>query len=142
VTAYEIIAEITTSPAWQSHLSDLHRIQLNLDEEAFQITESCINLTKLADLITSATPSDTPTSIVRADLTAAVSEYEAYYEQAKASVVNRVAALSEYRTALRSIEALLDDIAKISLLEGHTTTSPQRSLPSCGTTRRPRTDVA
>lgn len=96
--------------------SGLDRIQLNLDEEAYQITESCLNLAKLRDLIGDVTPTGTSNSATRRQLVSTVSEYETYYAQAKDAVVHRIAALHAYKNKLTVIETLLDDIEKTSQL--------------------------
>ncbi|SKY97990.1 Uncharacterised protein [Mycobacteroides abscessus subsp. bolletii] len=116
VAAAEIIAAIRQSRAWTSKHSDLHRIQLDLDEEAYQITESCLNLAKLDDLIRDVKPSGMSHSTSRKELVSTVSEYETYYAQAKQAVINRIAALYAYRSKLAQIETLLDDIDKASTL--------------------------
>jgi hypothetical protein len=117
VAAMELIAEIRKSRAWKSEHFDLHRIRLDLDEEAFQITESCLNLVKLGDFIDEVKPTDTPSSsTTRRKLDSTTAEYETYYVEANQAVVNRIAALYMYRTKLEHVETLLDDIDKASTL--------------------------
>ncbi len=116
VAAIEVISEIAKSPAWKCEHGDLHRIQLNLAEEAYQVTESCINLGKLRELINEALPIGTSSSAARRQLESTVAEYEILYQRAKEAVINRIAALYAYKSRLAGIETLISDIDKAAAL--------------------------
>jgi hypothetical protein len=116
IAALEVISAIGKSPAWKSEHCDLHRIQLNLTEEAYQVAQSCRNLRKLSTMIAEVKPAGTSTSAARRQLESTVAEYETLYGRAEDAVVNRVAALYAYKNRLAGIETLISDIDKTSIL--------------------------
>lgn len=116
IAALEVISAIGKSPAWKSEHCDLHRIQLNLTEEAYQVAQSCMNLRKLSDMIAEVRPAGASSSATRRQLESTVAEYETLYERAEDAVINRVAALYAYKSRLAGIETLISDIDKTSML--------------------------
>lgn len=116
IAALEAISAIGRSPAWKSEHCDLHRIELNLTEEAYQVTESCMNLAKLGDTLAEVKPTGTSSSDARRQLESTVAEYETLYARAEKAVIDRIAALYAYKSRLAGLEALISDIEKTSTL--------------------------
>ncbi len=120
VVAAEAIASIQNSRAWKSGHFDLQRIQLNLDEESYQLVDSCMNLAKLGDLIAETAPADSGGSDLDRQLSSVVRDYETCYSQARLAIVNRIAALTEYANKLKAVESVLGSIEKASALATRT----------------------
>lgn len=116
IVAVEAIVAIKNSPSWRSRYFDLHRIHLNLDEESYQLVDSCMNLAKLGDLIAEATPAASESSVLDQQLSAVVSDYKICYAQARGAVANRIAALIEYGNRLNDVDSVFGSVEKASAL--------------------------
>lgn len=112
ITGIRTIDQIRSSPAWHSEHLDIHRIQLDLDEELFQVVNSCNQLRKLSEAVESATPDERDESDLAKNLTEQAGAYRALRDEARAAIIARIVALHEYRTRLSKVEGLISNIER------------------------------
>lgn len=110
VTAVRILDEIEASPAWGSKHLDADRIQLDRNEEIYQVVDSCNQLNKLSAAVERTAPDERDDSALAGKLVAQADEYRLLRDEARSAIVARVAALYEYRSRLAKVEGLIANI--------------------------------
>ena len=110
VAAIRILNEIQSSPAWNSKHLDADRIELDLNEELYQVVHSCNQLRKLSEAVDRTTPDERDDSMLAGKLADQADEYRALRDEARTAIITRVAALREYRSRLAKVEGLIVNI--------------------------------
>lgn len=116
--AHQAVLSIAASPAWRSHYLDEHRVRLDLAEEKLQLIQSCESFDALYHQLDSAAPDERDTSPAKDQLSELYPSLELMAQQAYDVIVDRIAALYDYRIRLGQIEGLLANLASLEAIGG------------------------